>query len=267
MNSTHYIRKLSSILSVAAFACGIAGCSGEDRTPEVDKSTTAPASTGTSGSDGSIGSGTTSIETATSSITELPSDSTSSTLESTSAEALNPPLTLSASHIMKTRASIGWIVPAELENAPYTISVFVEETGFERSDLVATQYMVTGLVPGSTFNIKIVAKNLNNQELYEGSIEIMTPGSPGDSLLEIADVQDTRFIIKWLGAFVGAPPKHFLLSLDGKEAGQVTSSEYSYGFTGLEPNTKYTAKVTAVFEEGDNREWSEEIEVTTLAGS
>lgn len=192
--------------------------------------------------------------------------SSESSQDTTTSSAPNPPVELAVSEITKTTARLTWTLPEELKTRAHHYSVLVKETGLNKDNFIAEDYVINGLSPGKEFTVELQAKTFDG-DVYRGSISFTTSGAPGDPLIEVLDLRDTHFKINWRDAYTGAEPLLFTLSLNGESVGTTIGWEYSYFFVSLEPGTTYKVGIEASYRADDDREWSEEIEVTTLAAS
>ncbi len=106
---------------------------------------------------------------------------------------------------------------------------------------------VTGLSPGKTYKVYVVAKN-GTKTAVSSTYEIKTPPkAPTDITV---NVDETKAVISW-SAVEGAGYYELSASVNGKEIKEICSGKNpSVTLSGLKPNTRYTYKIRCCTSDG-----------------
>jgi gliding motility-associated-like protein len=129
-----------------------------------------------------------------------------------------------------------------------------------------TSYSFMGLTPNTTYSVSVVAFDAAGNESTPTAINVLTPMAPDTQAptdvtgLASSNLMPTTFDVSWTASTDNIGSSGYDLYIGGVLDGTTTNTSYS--FTGLSPNTMYSVSVVA-FDAAGNQSTPTAIDVST----
>jgi titin len=176
--------------------------------------------------------------------------------------APNAPASVTFSNIYNSGLTINWSDQSSNESG-YRVYRSTDGTNFSKvADLNAnsTSYSDWGLNSGATYYYKIAAWNSAGEVTSAAAAQKTSVPAPAQpTWLTVAYPTTTKLELYWLDQSSNESGFHIYRSTDGGQnytlIGDAQANSQFYADTNLTPGTKYTYKVTAFNEGGENGTW------------
>ncbi len=183
-------------------------------------------------------------------VTALNADSGASTpVEISLPTRPDPPTGLSALPIGATSLTLNWTPPSGTALTKYVLVITNAGATTDPIDVpVGTTFVVNDLTPNTTYTFELTSENASGQSTTAASTPAPVTTLPNPPTGLIATLVNTNNIkLGWAAPALGGSPRYKLVISGGAGAGSVDlDSVTTYTAPGLDPNTTYTFKLTAV---------------------
>ena len=184
---------------------------------------------------------------------------------SSDTEAPSKPKNVTLSNITLTTIDISWAVSTD--NIGVTgYQVYVNDVLAKQTS--TTSATITGLETNTTYNFKVIAKDLINKSEASAIVSSKTladttpPSVPTN--ITITDITDSSFNVNWSTATDNNEVAGYDIFVDGTL--NATSTTTTYAVTGLTTSTTYTITVLAKDKDNNKSEQSASVNATTTDG-
>lgn len=186
-------------------------------------------------------------------------------------EAPTPPANLSATTILQTSLTLNWT--ASTDNVGVTgYDVYQDGVKINATNVTGTSFTATGLLPGTSYNYYIVAKDAaGNQSVLGNTLVVSTaapdtqpPASPANLTATI--ITQTSFTLKWNASTDNTGVTGYDVYQNGIKINVANITTTTYNITGLTAATTYSFTVKAKDAAGNVSVESVLLIVTTLTG-
>jgi len=191
------------------------------------------------------------------------------TTEAPDTTSPTPPINLAATNITQTALTLTWDASTD-NNGVTAYEVFVDSISFGIVIAPTTVLEVSGLNPGTTYNLNVSAHDeAGNSSLLSLPLIITTvfpdtiPPSPPTNLTA-SDILKNTLSLSWGASTDNVEVSGYEIFQDQASIGISGNTDLSFPVTGLSASTTYAFTVVAFDAEGNTSGFSDTLMVTTL---
>jgi len=185
---------------------------------------------------------------------------------SSDTEAPSKPTNVVLSNATLTTIDISWT--SSTDNIGVTgYQIYVNDV-LTKQTTTATAASITGLETNTTYNFKVIAKDLINKSEESNEVtgttlaDTIAPSIPTN--VTITDITDSSFNVNWSAATDNNEVAGYDIFIDGTF--NATSTSTTYAVTGLTTSTTYTVTVLAKDKDDNTSAQSTAVDATTTDG-